>query len=87
MFIEGSNVKNLYTEAELDSLRDKFYEVGEENESADALIDCIFEFSAKIKYTEFIEVMTSEKAKWAFSPYEIRKRVFQAANVDLKHIE
>ena len=76
LFIEGANVKALYTEAELDSLKDKFYEVGEENDSADALIDCIFEFSAKIKTTEFIEVMTSEKAMWAFSPYEIRQRVF-----------
>ena len=55
------------------------------DEEMDSLFEDIFHMQAKVHKDVFVEVI-SNKASWAFDAQELRKRIFQAADIEIKHI-
>ena len=56
------------------------------NDEVPSLLEDIFGTKSTISYNEFVE-RVSKEASWIFNAPEIRKRIFEAAEVEMKHFE
>ena len=54
-------------------------------EEQDSLLDDLFGVTSKVQYEVFVEKMISD-VKWAFDAVQIRKRIFNTAEIKERHI-
>ena len=75
-----------YNEADCKAFKNAFSAVAGLDEEIPSLIEDIFGAQSKQTYGHFIECVQT-KAKWVFNAIEIRKRVFDVSQIQVKHIK
>lgn len=75
-----------YNEADCKEFKNAFSAVAGFDEEDPSLLEDIFGTQSKQKYETFIEIVQT-KAKWIFNAIEVRKRVFDVSQVQVKHIK
>lgn len=74
---------------DIKDIEEKFDEVSGYDEAGDGtttFFDLVYGENGKITYEKFIEKV-SQKASWIFKPVLLRKKVWNLAQVKLKHID
>ena len=71
----------LYDAATIEKLKDQVYTLREEH-----FIEDVYGAHSKLEYKEFLEAIYL-RASWVFSASEIRSKLFELANVEIKHLQ
>ena len=86
--VEAAGQMPLYVD-DIRDIQGKFDQVSgydEEGDGATTFFDLVYGENGKITYEKFVEKV-SQKAAWIFKPALIRKKVWNLAQVELKHID
>ena len=83
---DGAKQKDLYDVVELKDLQDNFKVVAGYDEETNSLFEDLFGDNATVHYDVFVEKM-SYQARWTFDSVELRKRIFAAAEIELRHFK
>lgn len=72
-------VESIYSEEELENLKEQVELLRE-----DQYLEDVYGTASRLTNDEWLKKMSKE-AKWLFDPVEVRKRLFEAAEVEVRH--
>ena len=85
---QAAKVGSIYSEDQIKKLKSIYDDAlgVEEGDFEENICEQLFGVQSKLIYEVFLEKVTTE-VKWIFKAAELRKLLFQVANIETKHIK